>query len=422
MTPPAFRPARRVTAALALPLFVFLASPSHADDWPQWRGVNRDGKVTGFTAPKAWPKELTKKWTVTVGDGVATPALVGDKLYVFSRQGGDEVIRCLDAGTGKEVWIDKYPAAAVQGPAGGFPGPRASPAVADGKVVTLGVDGTLSALDAATGKKAWRVETKGRPKFYTSSSPVIAGNLAVAQFGGEGTGGVAAYDLATGQEKWKWAEEGTAYASPVLMDIGGTKMLVAETDRSIVGLGLGDGKLLWQTPFPLGGGKGGGKGKGGGGYNASTPVVVGDTVIFSGSNRGTRAVKVEKSGNTFAARELWNNPENSVIYNTPVVSGKLVYGLAANNNLYAVSAETGKTAWTAGVKGKGGYGSIVDAGPVLFSLTPAAQLVVFKPGDKDFDELASYRVANSETYAYPVIAGNRIYIKDRDSVTLWAIE
>src|SRR5262245_25079975 len=79
-----------------------------AQDWPQWRGPNRDAKVKGFNAPKTWPKELTQKWKVTVGDGVATPALVGDKLYVFTREGGNEVLRCLDAATGKELWQDKY--------------------------------------------------------------------------------------------------------------------------------------------------------------------------------------------------------------------------------------------------------------------------------------------------------------------------
>src|SRR5579871_4142545 len=115
-----------------------------AQDWPQWRGPNRDAHATGFKAPKTWPKELTQKWKVTVGDGVATPALVGDKLYVFARQDNNEILRCLDAGTGKELWQDKYEAAGVNGPDRGFVGPRSSPAVADGKVVTLGVQGTLS--------------------------------------------------------------------------------------------------------------------------------------------------------------------------------------------------------------------------------------------------------------------------------------
>src|SRR5881409_1007332 len=75
---------------------------SRAGDWPQWRGEHRDGKATGFAAPKTWPKELKQKWKVTVGDGVATPALVGDKLYVFTRQDVNETLRCLEANSGKE--------------------------------------------------------------------------------------------------------------------------------------------------------------------------------------------------------------------------------------------------------------------------------------------------------------------------------
>src|SRR5213594_1793836 len=126
-----------------------MASGAFAQDWPQWRGPDRDGKASRFTATKTWPKELTQKWKVTVGDGVATPALVGDKLYVFSRQEGNEITRCLDAATGKELWQDKYDALGATGPASSFSGPRSSPSVAGGKVVTVGVRGMVSCLDAA---------------------------------------------------------------------------------------------------------------------------------------------------------------------------------------------------------------------------------------------------------------------------------
>ena len=102
---------------------VLLGAMRLRQDWPQWRGPNRDAKATGFEAPKTWPKELTQKWKVKVGDGVATPALVGDKVYVFSREGEDEIIRCLDAEAGKELWQNKYPAQGATGPAVAFPGP-----------------------------------------------------------------------------------------------------------------------------------------------------------------------------------------------------------------------------------------------------------------------------------------------------------
>lgn len=130
----------------------FIAQIASADDWPQWRGANRDGKISGFVAPAAWPKELTKKWQVSVGDGVATPALVEGKLYVFTRKDGKEILRCLDAKTGDEKWQDSYTASTNFSGDREFQGPRSSPAVASGRVVTLGVTGILSCLDCNSGK------------------------------------------------------------------------------------------------------------------------------------------------------------------------------------------------------------------------------------------------------------------------------
>src|SRR5438105_2221543 len=97
-------------AALALSLSFTRAQNLKAADWPQWRGPNRDAKAAGFAAPKTWPKELTQKWKVTVGEGDSTPALAGGKLYVFARQEGNEITRCMDAASGKELWQDKYEA------------------------------------------------------------------------------------------------------------------------------------------------------------------------------------------------------------------------------------------------------------------------------------------------------------------------
>jgi outer membrane protein assembly factor BamB len=405
--------ARRLLLGAAVGLTA--AAVATAGDWPQWRGPNRDARVTGFDAPKTWPKELTRKWKVAVGDGVATPSLVGDKLYVFARQGGDEVFRCLDAGTGKELWQDKYPAKGATGAASGFPGPRATPTVADGKVVTFGVSGALSCYDAASGKKLWGKDVSGGtlPRFFTSSSPVVADGLCVVQIGGESSGGVVAYDLATGDEKWKWSGDGTAYASPTLMTVDGVKAVVAETAKNLVALGLADGKLLWQTAFAV-------QGRG---YNSASPMVEGQTLMYAGSNRGTKAVKVEKQGDKLTTTELWSNPGNSVIYNTPVLKDGMLFGLSANDELFCIDAKTGKTLWTETVKGRKGYGSVVDAGPVLLSLTPSAQLIAFEPSAKEFKEVASYKVSDTEsTYAYPVVTGNKVYIKDKDSVALWAFE
>jgi outer membrane protein assembly factor BamB len=413
---------------------IFCATSLLAADWSQWRGQNRDAKVTGFTPPATWPKELTKKWSVTVGDGVATPALVGDRLYAFARQGDEEVTTCLDASTGKVIWEDKYKAQAVTGPAGRFPGTRSSPTVSGGKVCTLGAAGVLSCLDAATGKVIWRKDDlKGVPRFYTGSSPIVLDGLCIAQLGGPGNGGIVAYELDSGKERWKWMGDSPAYGSPVLITIGNAKAIVAPTDKKLVAVSPTDGKLLWEVNYTQGR------------YNAATPIVDGDKLIYAGPTQGMTAENLQKQGDELTATQLWKNADNSLIYNTPVLKDGLLYGISTTNVLFCVKEDSGETAWNAPLSGQGGqpppaapgkggkggrgggggnagYGSVVDAGSVLIALTPEARLVVFQPSGSEFKQLASYKVAEEGTFAYPVLSGNRIYIKDKDSVTLFTIE
>ena len=393
---------------------LMFASCVLAQDWPQWRGPNRDGKPTGFTAPQKWPAELTQKWRVTVGFGDATPALVGDKLYVSARQGEEEVTLCLNAANGNELWKDKYAAQAVTGPASRHPGPRSSPAVADGKVVTLGVGGIVSCLDAATGKLIWRKDPfpKIVPRFFASFSPIIVDGMAIAHLGGQGNGAIIAYDLVTGNEKWRWAGEGPDYGSPVLFTAEGTKQIVTPTEKSIVGISVADGKLLWQFPFPPARRA----------YNAATPIVGKQMIIITGGGRGTKALKIEKQGSGFAAKELWSNPDLATQFNTPVLKDDLLFGLSNSNNLFCINAQNGQTAWTdATSRGSRGFGAIVGAGSCLIALTNDSDLIVFKPDGKAYSEIKRYKVAETVTNAHPVIAGNRIFIKDRETVTMWAI-
>ena len=386
-----------------------------AQDWPQWRGPNRDAKVKGFTMPQTWPKELTQKWKVTVGQGDATPALIGDKLYVFARQDANEVIMCLDADTGKELWSDKYDAVVVTGgPARQHSGPRSSPTVANRKVVTLGVGGVLSCLNAASGKVLWRKNDfpGAWPQFYTAMSPIIDGGLCIAHLGDKDNGAIVAYNLTTGDQKWKWTGEGPTYSSPVLMTVEGTKQLVVHTEKNLIGISVADGKLLWQVATPN-------KQRF---YSSATPIIDGQTVIYTGQGTGTKALKIEKQSDSFVTKELWSNDQLGTGFNTPVLKNGLLFGLSDRSVLFCINAQTGQTAWTDESQKRDRFGSIVDAGPVLLALTPQSQLFIFEPNDKEYKELANYKVSDNQTYAYPVVAGNRIFIKDRDSVTLWTIE
>ena len=404
----------RSIVAAASWLILFSAGSMVAQDWPQWRGPQRDGKVSGFVAPEKWPTALTQKWKATVGSGDATPALVGDKLYVFARQGAEEITLCLNAADGKELWQNKYEAQAVTGAAARHPGPRSSPAVAAGKVVTLGVGGVVSCLDAATGKLLWRKDEfpKVVPRFFTSFSPIIVDGMAIAHVGGQGNGAIIAFDLATGDPKWKWTAEGPGYAPPALLTVDGVKQLATLTEKSVVGVGVADGKPLWQIPFAPQGMA----------YNAATPIIDGQTVIYTGQSRGTKAVKIEKQGDGFAPKELWSNAELGVQFNTPVLKDGLLFGLSDKGLFFCINAKTGETAWTDTTKRGGNFGAMLDAGSVILALPSTSELIAFKPADKEYVEVAKIKVADTPTYASPVIAGNKVFVKDNETVTLWTME
>src|SRR5205085_11139099 len=127
-------------------------------DYPQWRGQNRDGAASAFAEPKAWPDKLTRRWKISVGEGYATPIVVGETVYSFTRRDGNEVLMALDAATGKIVWQTAYPAPykAADAAAAHGAGPKATPLFHNGKLYTLGISGIVSAFDAAKGKLVWQ--------------------------------------------------------------------------------------------------------------------------------------------------------------------------------------------------------------------------------------------------------------------------
>src|ERR1017187_5350306 len=137
--------------------------------------------------------------------------------------------------------------------------------------------------------------------------------------------------------------------------------------------------------------------------------------------RGTKAVKIEKPADGFAAKELWSNPDNAVQFNSPVLKGGQIYGLSQKSVIFCLDAKDGKTLWTAELGGRG-FGSIVDADSALLALTPKGDLTVFEPSDKEYKKVSSYKVADTETYAYPVAAGKGVFVKEKDSLTLWTID
>ena len=386
----------------------------HAQDWPQWRGANRDGRVTGFQTPSVWPQQLTQKWKVTVGLGDATPALVKDRIYVYSKVGENEVLLCVDAATGKQLWQSAaYPAPALTGPAASHPGPRSSVAVAEGKAVAVGVGGDIACFDAANGKLLWRNEDyKGQvPQFFTGMSPVISSGVCYAHLGGPKTGTFVAFDLATGSVKWKVNGEAPPYGSPVLMTIDSTSQVVFQGQTKLVSFNLADGKQLWELETPVGTGRV---------NNAASPVADGNKIYYTGLNNGVNAAEIKKAGSNYTVTKLWSNPDFTTVYNTPVLKDGFLYGISSQSRLFCIDAGTGKTAWTDETALQN-FGSIVDAGQVLIALTSNSHFVVLKPDGQKFNKVAQLKLAETGIYSHPIVSGNRIFIKDVESLTLYTV-
>lgn len=410
---------RGVGKDLRLVLSVIALCPflGRAQDWTQWRGSNRDGIVIGFSEPKTWPERLTKKWEATVGVGHSSPVVVGRKVYLFARQKEDEVISCLDLDTGKELWRDQYavpyqmnPAATTHGK-----GPKSTPVVSNGRLYTLGITGILSCYDALSGKLRWRKDFASQfastsPHFGTAMSPVIDAGLLIAHVGGHDSGALAAFDAETGEAKWSWKGDGPGYASPFVVDLGGVRQVVTQSQKHLIGVSASDGALLWSIPFTTAFVQ-----------NVVTPIIYKEMLIFSGLNKGIMAVRLTRKGSSWVPERVWENSEISFYMSTPVLHGDLLLGMSNRNKgqFVCLDARTGAQVW-AGDSRQGENAAIVKAGEKLFSLTTDAQLIVSRITSNGLEPLKRYTVAASPTWAHPVIVGNRVLIKDESTLALWS--
>ena len=381
-----------------------------SQDWPQWRGINRDSKVTGFQNPQSWPNQLNPTWKVDVGLADATPALVKNKLYVFTRQGNEEILQCIDAVTGNQLWqTDGYIAPTVTGAAASHPGPRSSPVVADDKVITLGVVGVISCFDATNGKLIWRNENfvNAYPQFFVGMSPLITEGVCIAHLGGAGSGQFIAIDINTGNIKWQTPGDAPGYASPALMNFNGTKICVFQGDSKLVGVDVSNGKILWDFTIPLP--------TSGRADKSASPIIDQQKVYFTGFGSGIHAIEVTKQGTNFVVNKLWSNSQLNTTFNTPVLKDGFLYGLSSTNKLFCVNASNGESTWIDETN-IDRFGSIIDAGNVLVALSSKSNLIIYKPSNQAYSQIGLIKVADTPVYAQPILSGKNIFIKDENSI------
>ena len=407
---------RAVTlVVLVAALGVVNEAQQSATDVTQWRGANRDGIVTGFTAPASWPQQLTQRWKVEVGLGYATPLVVGNRVYVFSRQGEDEVMSALDAASGKVLWRTAYPAPFEMNSAAKAhgPGPKSTPVFSNGRLYSIGMAGAVTAWDAATGKQLWQKPGSMPLPMYTSHafSPVIDGTSVIFHVGGHDKGALTAFDVNTGAVKWSWAGDGPGYGSPIVADFGGVRQVIAITQAKVVGVDAATGTLLWERPFASSNFT-----------NSATPLRSGQTILVWNNVPPMIALNIVRKDNKWMAETAWETPEVAARMSNSVVDGDVMYGLTNRNmgQYYAVDLKTGKTLWLSEGRQAANV-SLARAGNVIFSLENDGELVVMRASRTGFEPITRYKVADSDTWAQPAISGNRIFVKDVSNLTLWTI-
>ena len=400
-------------------LFLVIAGVAGAQDWPQWRGSNRDGVVAGFVAPKTWPDQLKQTWKINVGEGHSSPVVAGGRVFLHSRLGEQEVVASYDLASGKQLWKDAYAAAYKMNPAamGHGKGPKSTPIVSNGRLYTLGISGILTCYDAARGKVAWRKDFASQykqtsPAFGTAMSPLVDRGLLIAHVGGQNQGELAAFDATTGAVKWSWTGDGPGYASPVIVELGGVRQVVTQSQQNVVGMSAASGELLWKIPYATE-------------YeqNIVTPVVARDLVIISGLNKGVTALRPVKRGKVWAADELWQNKEASLYMNSPLVRGDMLFGLSHRNKgqYFCIDVKSGKTLWS-GDGRQGENAALLLVGDLIFALNNDAELTIFPATATLQPPIKKYKVADSPTWAHPVVLRGRVLVKDANTLALWSFE
>ena len=383
-----------------------------APSWSQWRGPSRDGVASSLTVPAAWPATLTKRWQAPVGLGHASPVVSGNRVVVHTRQGTRELVSAFDLQSGKLLWQDGVEAPYTMNSAatGHGPGPKSTPAIADGRVFTLGISGIFSAHDLATGKLLWRKNAPpAPPEFGTAASPLVDGSTVIAFLGGAGAGALTALDAATGTVKWRWTGDGPGYASPILATLGGTRQVITQSQSKLVGVDAASGQLLWElaikTPYE---------------QNSVTPMVMGDLVLYAGLENPTVALRITRTGAKWTTAAAWRNQEVAMYMSSPAVSGTAIYGLSTKNRgqFFALDAASGKTLWlTRGREAENA--AIVRAGEFLLMTTTNSELVVARANPARFEEVKRYPVADSAMWAHPAFTERTIIVKDLDKLIAW---
>ncbi|HYE30860.1 MAG TPA: PQQ-binding-like beta-propeller repeat protein [Methylomirabilota bacterium] len=399
-----------------------LATHSHADDWAQWRGHQRDGISRESGLLKEWPKEGPKLvWHVKdLGAGYSSPVVAGQELFILANEGlENEYVRALSVTDGKTIWTTKL------GPVGepkqqpAYPASRSSATVEGDAVYVMSSDGEVANLDRKTGKARWQKNVRkdfgGQyGKWAYAESPLVDGEKLVCTPGGPDAT-LVAFNKNTGAVIWKAAVPGgdkAGYASIVISKAGGVKQYVQFVEKGVVGIEAETGKFLWRHDRPAQGSP----------ANIPTPIVHDDYVFVASNRGGGGLIRLVKEGDTFKVEPVYHSSKVPSAIGGAVKVGNELYG-AAGNSLLCLDFLKGDVKWE---DRSIGAASLLFANGHLYLRGENGEVALVEATPQGYQEKGRFAPpeppnrGNSKAWAYPALANGRLYVRELGS--LWCYD
>lgn len=411
-----------------------------AADWPQWNGPTSNGMSPEKGLLKKWPEKGPELvWTFdNAGTGYSAPVVVKGNVYLSGARKGDEFLFGLDA-KGKEPWATKIGKLYDFEGNSWSGGPNASPAIQGNYLVALGSQGDLLCVDPASGKEHWRkslpvtlsaeVDPVGGDEdsklaWGFSAAPLIDGDQVIVTPGGP-RGLVAGLDLKTGEVRWqsKDAKNKTTYASPIVAEIGGVKMVIAMTQDGAVGVSAKDGTLLWtqkrDTPYPD--------------VVCTSPLVHGNQVLLTvGNAGGADLLELTPMGGKFAVKVVWSEKQIANRQQGVVLVDKHVYGYQELREWVCQEWATGAIAWNARVGPRVlGPSSLIYADGNLICLgEEKGEVALIEASPEKYKEISRFtlpqqsklRKPRGRIWTHPVLSDGLLYLRDQDLVFCYKVK
>ena len=388
--------------------------------WPGLLGPQRDGWVEHFKIPARWPKQLKKEWSVEVGAGYGTPLVEGQRVYQHARQGEEEVVWCVDLASGKQIWRKSYKNPFKIGGGGERhgKGPKSCPVMADGRLFTLSITGMIHAWDVESGSLLWRKDYRGKwekgnqPNWGVSTSPIVDGERLIVHLGNDGVGALMAFDAKSGREVWSQGEHGTAYSSPLLVEIAGVRQVVQWNHETLAGVESRTGKLLWEYPAPHRSHN----------QNMPTPVFHKGRILLGGENRGIKCLEPLLKDGKWSVNRLWHQRKVALDMSTAVINGDHLYGMShfKMGQIFCLDPRDGTIRWLSEGRVGQNVAFLALEGHVA-ALRANGELRIIAADPAAYRARAAYRVAPDQTWAPPVLLDSKILIKDLNRLTLWSV-